>query len=354
MKSTKYILFLLLIAFIGSSIYIAVQPNEISFSRTKTIEAPQEVVYDYLNNLNHWESWVPWKKISTTDNNQNSKEYTWLQDNSIGRITTTESYKPTRIHQELIFHEYPKSQLDWKIDSISENTSSVTLSMTSKNIPLRKKAYYAIFGTPEVDLAPKFEKGLTKLDSAITESMKVYSVTINGITNHSGGYYLYTKTSARIDNYKDKAEIMMSEITKYVTENQIPIAGFPFILFNKWDKEHNSVTFSCCIPTTTEITTTDSKILTGLLPAFKTLKTTLKGNYNYLDNAWNTTSEYMITNDLEKAENNIMLESYVTSPKHKINPANWVTEIYVAIHRESDSIPITENLETVIPPTEEN
>ncbi len=330
---------MLLIAFIGSSIYIAVQPNEISFSRTKTVEAPQEVVYNYLNNLNHWNSWVPWKKISTTDSNQNSKEYTWLQDNSIGRITTIKSSKPTSIHQELIYHEYPKSELDWKIDSISENTSSVTLSMTSKNIPLKKKVYYAIFGTPEIDLAPKFEKGLIKLDSAIIESMKAYSVTINGITNHSGSYYLYNTTSSRIDNYKDKAKVMMAEVTKYISENQIPMAGFPFISFSKWDREHNSVTFSCCIPTTTEITTTDNTIKTGLLPGFKTLKTTLKGNYNYLDEAWNTTSEYMITNDLEKAESNIMLESYVTNPKYKINPADWVTEIYVAIKQETDSIP---------------
>ena len=340
MKSTKYILFILLIAFIGSAIYIAVQPNEISISKTRTIEAPQEVVFKYVNNLNHWKSWAPWKKASNSDSILNSKEYTWLEDNTIGRITTTKASKPSSIQQSLMFPEYPVSQLNWKIDSISPKTSTVTFSMNSENIPFKKKAYYAFFGTPEVELAPKFETSLTQLDSAITASMKVYSITINGITNHSGGYYLYNTTSSKIDNFQEKVQAMMPEITDYVAENNIPMAGFPFVLFHKWDEENNAVMFSCCVPTSTQIVTTDSAILTGSLPGFKTLKTTLKGDYNYLDKAWETTFKHIETNSLEKADSNIMLETFVTNPKYKINPADWVTEIYVALKEESDTIPL--------------
>ncbi|MBP1839583.1 hypothetical protein [Formosa algae] len=339
MKSTKYILFLLLIAFIGSSIYIAVQPNDISFSKTQTIAAPQVVTYNYINNLNHWSSWVPWKKTSTSESNSNSKEYTWLQDNSIGRISTIASSKPSHIQQELIFHDYPKSELEWKIDSVSPKTSTVTLSMNSKNISFKKKAYYAFFGTPEVDLAPKFETSLIALDSAIVKSMNVYSITINGITNHSGGYYLYNSATSSIDTYKSKVHKMMTEITQYVTENQIPMAGFPYVLYHDWDEENNTVSFSCCIPTTTQIISTNDKISSGLLPAFKTLKTTLKGDYKYLDEAWETTLKHINTNNLAKAESNITLESFITNPQYKANPADWITEIYVALEENQDSIP---------------
>ncbi|QDO93923.1 transcription activator effector-binding protein [Formosa sediminum] len=331
MKFTKYILFLLLIAFIGSSIYIAVQPNEISFSKTKIIAAPQEVAYTYINDLRHWTNWVPWKKTSTTDTNSNSKEYTWLQDNSIGRISTKQSSKPSHIQQDLVFHDYPKSELEWKIDSVSPKTSRVTLSMSSKNITFKKKAYYAIFGTPETDLAPKFETSLVALDSAIVKSMKVYSITINGVTNHSGGYYLYNTTTTSIDNYKSKVQQMMSDITDYIKENQIPMAGFPYVLYHDWNPENNTVSFSCCIPTTTQVISTNDKILTGLLPAFKTLKTTLKGDYNYLDKAWDAAFKHISANDLTRAKSNIMLESFITNPKYKVNPANWVTEIYIAL-----------------------
>ncbi|MDW5290510.1 SRPBCC family protein [Formosa sp. PL04] len=340
MKSTKYILFILLIAFIGSAIYIAVQPNDFSFSKTKTIEAPQEVIYNYVSDLNHWSSWAPWKKMSTSDSILNSKEYTWLEDNAIGRITTTSSSKPSTIHQDIIFSEYPKSQLDWKIDSTSSKASTVTLTMSSKNIPFKKKAYYAFFGTPEEELAPKFETSLTQLDSAISASMKVYSITINGITNHSGGYYLYNTTSSKIDNYQEKVQAMMPEITNYVTENHIAMAGFPFVLYHKWDKENNAVIFSCCVPTSTQVITTNPNILTGMLPAFKTLKTTLKGDYDYLDKAWDLTFQHLNTNSLEQAKSNIMLETFVTNPKYKINPADWITEIYVALEEDSDTIPL--------------
>ncbi|WP_434035291.1 SRPBCC family protein [Formosa sp. 4Alg 33] len=340
MKSTKYILFILLIAFIGSAIYIAVQPNEISFSKTRTIHAPQEVIFNYVKDLNHWKSWAPWKKTSTSDSILNDKEYTWLEDNAIGRITTTEVYKPSEIKQKLTFPDYPKSQLDWKIDSLSPQTSTVTFSMRSDNIPFKKKAYYALFGTPEENLAPKFETSLMQLDSAVSKSMKVYSITINGITNHSGGYYLYNTTSSKMDNFQDKIKVMMPEITDYVAKNNIPMAGFPFVLYHKWDEANNAVIFSCCVPTSTQVLTTNSDILTGSLPAFKTLKTTLKGDYNYLDEARETTFEHIKTNNLETAQSNIMLETYITNPKYKINPADWVTEIYVALKEESDTLPL--------------
>ncbi|CDF78435.1 transcriptional regulator [Formosa agariphila KMM 3901] len=340
MKSTKYILFILLIAFIGSAIYVAVQPNDISFSKTKTFDAPQEVVYNYINNLNNWGTWVPWKKTSTSDSILNTKDYTWLHDNAIGRITTTEVSKPSQIHQKIVFPEYPVSQLNWEIDSVSAKTSTVTFGMASKNIPFKKKAYYAFFGTLEDELAPKFETSLNQLDSLISASMKVYSITINGITNHSGSYYLYKTTSCKLANLQDKIQAIKPELTEYVIENNIPMAGFPFVLYNKLDTENDAVIFSYCIPTTTQVITTEPDILTGLLPSFRTLKTTLKGDYDHLDKAWKKTFEHLETNGIEKSNENLMLETYVTNPKYKINPADWITEIYVAIGNETDSIPL--------------
>ncbi|WP_066220766.1 hypothetical protein [Formosa haliotis] len=338
MNFAKYILFLLLIAFIGSAIYVAVQPSQIHFSRSKTIHAPQEVIFKYVENLNNWKSWSPWKKTNAEDSILNSKEYTWLQDNSIGRITNTAVVKPSNIQQEIVYPDYPKSELEWQIDSLSERTSTVTFSMNSDNIPFKKKAYYAIFGTPEQDLAPKFETSLTQLDSAITASMNVYSITIDGITNHSGGYYLYNTTSCKIENFQDKVKTMMPEVTNYVADNHIPMAGFPFVLYHKWDVENNAAIFSYCVPTSTQVLTTKGDILTGFLPPFKTLKTTLKGNYTYLEKAWKTTTEYLETNGLEKADSNIMLQTFVTNPKYKINPADWITEIYIALKEDTDSI----------------
>ena len=60
MKTFKYILFLLLIAIIGLAIYIAVQPNEFEFSRSRVIKAPKSMLFNKVNDFKNWPSFSPW------------------------------------------------------------------------------------------------------------------------------------------------------------------------------------------------------------------------------------------------------------------------------------------------------
>jgi hypothetical protein len=49
MKFLKYVLILLLIVVIGLAIYTFLQPDEYDFTRTRTLNAPAEVVYEQLD-----------------------------------------------------------------------------------------------------------------------------------------------------------------------------------------------------------------------------------------------------------------------------------------------------------------
>ena len=89
--------------------------------------------------------------------------------------------------------------------------------------------------------------------------------------------------------------------------------------------------FSCCVPTTNQVITIESDILTGQLQPFKALKTTLTGNYSHLQEARERSIEYVSINGLTLAEQGPMLEVYVTEAKKTPNPAHWITEIYLAL-----------------------
>jgi effector-binding domain-containing protein len=41
--------------------------------------------------------------------------------------------------------------------------------------------------------------------------------------------------------------------------------------------------------------------------------------------------KYIPENNLEIQENGPMLETYITDPMSTPNPANWITEIYIAV-----------------------
>ncbi|MCX7550528.1 SRPBCC family protein [Xanthomarina sp. F2636L] len=338
MKALKYILFLILIFIIGLTIYIAVQPNSFEVKRSRIIDAPVEVVYNNVIDFKNWETWSPWvekdpETMITLD--EQTKDiggsFSWTDSDGKGSITTTQTSAFSSIDQKLQFGDYPSSDIHWEFAPSAENKTEVSWIMNSGNIPFMFKAYAIFSGGFDKMIGPDFERGLEKLDNAVVASMQVYSIKVDGITQYGGGFYLYNTASAKMDNFEIIMQNMLSKVNTYVQENNITTAGPPFILYHKWDEENNAVMFSCCVPTTNKVITTENDILTGQLAPFKAIKTTLRGDYGNLKEAWQTTMDYIPKNGLIVQEQGPMLEVYVSNPTKTPNPANLITEIYLAV-----------------------
>ena len=339
MKALKYILFIVLIAIIGTVIYIEVQPNDFAFSRSRTIDAPTEVVFNQVNDFKNWPRFSPWieqepnatltygEKTAGVD-----ASYGWNGDIlGEGRMETLAVEDNKSINQHITFIKpfESESDINWTFESTPEGTK-VTWGMKGKQ-DFMTKMYTVFAGSIEDMTAPDFDRGLFKLDSIVKADMQKYTVTINGITQHSGGFYLYNTASCKISELPNKMQDMFPLLSRYAKENNITIAGPPFVNYHTWDEKNNATIFSCCIPTTDRVITTKESILTGELPSFRALKTTLQGNYSNLKEAWAKAMKYIPDNELSFAESGPMLEAYVTDPTNHPNPADWITEIYIAI-----------------------
>ncbi|TVZ60333.1 effector-binding domain-containing protein [Flavobacteriaceae bacterium MAR_2010_105] len=338
MKAFKYLLFLLLILIIGLSIYVAVQPNSFEVTRERTIEAPEAVIYNQLIDFKNWEAWSPWieknpgTKVTYPEQTKGvGGSYAWEDDDGVGNIKTINANPNSSIEQEMQFDDFAPSNISWNLESAEEGITKVTWKISGKDLPFMFKAYSAFSGGFDAMMGPDFERGLEKLDSLVVTNMKVYDITINGITEHGGGFYIYNTASCKMDDFEETMKTMLPKVGAYATANNITMAGPPFISYHKWDEKNNAVIFSSCVPTTSRVITTDSDILTGQIEPFRAIKTTLKGNYTNLKEAWEKTMAYIPQQGLEFAETGPMLEVYVTDPMNYPNPADWVTEIYIAI-----------------------
>ncbi|GAB1857297.1 SRPBCC family protein [Flavobacteriaceae bacterium MHTCC 0001] len=339
MKAFKYIFFLILIAIIGLAIYIAVQPNEFDFSRSRTIKAPKALLFNKVNDFKNWPSFSPWiekepnAELTYGDNTSGvDGNYAWNGEIlGEGNMKTLAIDANNSINQHIQFIEpFPsESDINWMFEDTDEGTK-VTWNMKGKQ-DFMTKMFTTFAGSIEDITGPDFERGLFKLDSVVVADMKKYSVTVNGETQHGGGYYLYNTTSCKITELDKKMQEMMPKVGNYFIENKIQMAGAPFSYYHKWDEENNAVMFSCCVPTTDKVISNDPEILTGQLEAFKALKTTLKGDYKNLKEAWDTAMTYAKDKGLEIDQNGPMLEAYVNDPMQTPNPADWATEIYMAL-----------------------
>jgi effector-binding domain-containing protein/ribosome-associated toxin RatA of RatAB toxin-antitoxin module len=341
MKALKYILFLILIIIIGLTIYIAVQPNSFEVKRTRTFNAPAEVIYNNVIDFKNWEAWSSWVEkdpetvITLGENTKGvGGSFSWVDKDGKGQMKTLSTSENVSIDQELQFGDFAPSKIHWEFIPAEDSKTEVVWKMNSDNVPFMFKAFALFSGGFDNMIGPDFERGLEKLDSIVEASMKIYSIKVDGITQHGGGFYLYNTTSTKMDGFENVMQDMLLKVKSYVQDNHITTAGPPFIFYHKWDETNNSVMFSSCVPTTAQVITTENDILTGQLEPFKAIKTTLTGNYSNLKEAWQTALDYIPKNSFEFTEQGPMLEVYVTDLTKTPNPANWITEIYIAVKEQ--------------------
>ena len=340
MKAVKYIVLLILVGIIGLSVYVAVQPNQYSFSRTMVTTAPLPLLFNEVNDFKNWPSFSPWlQKDPETDlgfgNITKGKNafYRWESDVLGSGSMTTTSVKPNEFIGQDINITKPfetEAKTSWTFERENDSTY-VTWALAGKQ-DFISKFYTTFSGSVESQMGPGLKRGLSKLDSVVKAKMKVYSIHVDGITNHSGGYYLFSTTSCQLSELETNIKLAINELSAYALTHNISMNGHPFIIYHKRDEVNNAAIFSACIPTISKITVNDSNILTGQLKDFKSLKATLQGHHDNLQETWNTALAYIKNKDnLTLKPSGPQLEVFVRDANETVNPAEWLTEIYIAI-----------------------
>lgn len=349
MKIFKYLLFLLLIFIIGSSIYIATKDGKFQVEQKEMMLAPQEVVFNEVNDFTTWNKWEPWSKEAEdmiVDYGEKTSgegaSYSWTSDElGEGEINTIKSNPYTSIDQVITFDTpfgKSTSEIYWEFHKEGDSTL-VTWGMIGEQSFMEKAAF--IFQDESFNdlMQPMFRKGLNNLQEVIKEKMETYSINIDGVTQHGGGYYMYVTTASKISQISDRMGKMAEEVEKYMNENSIEQVGNPFILYNQWNEEERTAIYSAGYFTPSEvITPAESTVLNGFMPNQRTLKTTLKGDYLNLPEARDASYAYIQQNGLSVDTNSQPFEVYITGPNDNANPAKWITHLYIPLNKETSAL----------------
>lgn len=339
MKALKYILFLLLIIIIGTSIYIAVQPNNYDFSRSRTIQAPVSLLFEEVNDFKNWPSFSPWiekepnAKLTFGDVTSGvDGSYAWngkiLGEGNMKTIDATEN-KSIVQRIEFIKPFESQSNINWTFEKTNEGTK-VTWGMKGEQ-DFMTKIFTTFMGAIEDNTGPDFERGLFKLDSIVSSNMKKFSIHIDGETEYGGGFYMYKTTAATGANISQIMGKQYGDIMSYMAKNNIVANGMPFTIYNEMNPENGSIIMSNAIPIMSKVKVEkESDIICGFIPKLKVLKTTLKGNYSNLPKAWEAAMQHVSENNMVLSEMK-PFEIYVNDPGDFPNPGDWITEIYIPI-----------------------
>ena len=341
MKIIKYLLFLILIVFIAGSIYVATKDGDFSAESSRLMDAPAPMLYKELADLSNWKSWNSWAELENTNIDLSDKtmgegaQMKWNSDEiRDGKITILSGIPYKQLQQKLMMNTIigeAEANIIWTLEP-EGNKTRVTWKMEGSEDFKEKLAFTLQENDLTEVLQPIFEKSLEDLENDVIRKMEEYSINVDGLTEHGGGYYMYSTTAARLGEVNSKAANMIERVRLYMQNNNISISGKPFVIYNRRDERNGTSIFSAAVPTPSQVITPDgSSVLNGYLPLQKVVKTTLKGNHKNAAEAWESTYRYIEQNGLQVDPQGQPFEIYITDPAEEDNPALWVTEIYIPV-----------------------
>ncbi len=343
MKVIKYLFFLLLLVVIGGAVYVATINGEYQVEQSRVIDAPDELLFNTINEYKTWDKWGPWMDESDdlimeypTNTSGEGASYSWKSETQGDGAMRTEKVAPfTSIDQEITFITpmgESKSDVYWKFEKIEGKKTKVTWGMKGEQSFMEKAFWMTQDSTLSQMLRPMYSRGLEKLDDYTKDIMTQYAVHVDGVTEHGGGFYMYSATAAAIAIIPEKMEQMLPAVHSYMQQNSLPQTGMPFTIYNEYNEDQGTAIFSTAIPTRDKvITPKESSILCDFQPRQKVVKTTLKGDYANLKEAWEAGYKYIADNSLEPIPGSPAFEVYRVAPQLQPNPAEWITEIYIPV-----------------------
>src|SRR2546425_2588089 len=168
---------LILVALAG---YIATRPSEFRISRSRTVAAPPDVVYAYVNDFHKWPEWWPWEKLDPAMKKEVSGApagsgavYFWSGNDQVGkgRMTITDSRAPQSVTIRLEFIKPWTATNTAQFDfAPSGSGTKVTWAMSGHNNFVAKA--FSLFMDMDKMVGPDFERGLANLDAATAAAVK--------------------------------------------------------------------------------------------------------------------------------------------------------------------------------------
>lgn len=346
MKIFKSLLFLVLILVIGALIYVAVQPNDYNVTRTKTINAPVEIVYNNIMDFKNWEHWSSWaEKDSNLVITYPKKtkgiggHYSWEDKDGIGTMKTLATVENASIDQEMQFGDFEPSKIQWVFKPHANGTTEVTWSMIGENIPFGFKAFALSQGGFDTMIGPDFDRGLEKLDSLMVieaEKQKANAFRLSAVKTIDVArqkFIGYKQTTRIKDAMDEMTKLFMEFLPKagqYAATNLQPGDYTPGTVYTKWDEATDEAEFYIGLMLNKNIAPAEG--MTAItLPRGKAVSISKYGNYGIGDfEAHTAIDNYLKSNSLTQGK--LMWELYVNDPS-TVKPENIQTDVYYAIKK---------------------
>ena len=331
MKVLKIFGFIILIVVLLVLISGFFLPKSITMGESIMIDAPEEMIFNQVNNLQNWKDWSPFEEddstmISTYEGPEAGvgAKHNWIskiQEN--GSLTIAESDPYHKIITKLDFMENGTGTGTWSFNE-KDDSINVTwqMEMTELSYPFGRIMGLFMPGMME----PYFKKGLKNLkkvaEKKATECRKAAVMEKQVELKHT----LTITDSVKLEEMSNALESMFRKIMKYMNQENIGMSSPPFAIYHSWNPQGYSKIEAGIVVEKEKQGTDDIKAST--LPAGKVVWTKHFGPYSSAE-AHNRIDNYLKEHNL--TSKGPVWEVYVTDPKIETDTMKWESHIYYLV-----------------------
>lgn len=170
----------IVLAIAAFCIVVAMQPEDFKITRTTTINAAPDKVFEQVNDFRKWEAWSPWAKIDPAMKTTYmgpaagvGASYAWVGNDQVGegKMTITQSHPNEHIAIDLEFIKpfAAKNLTEFMLKPEGSGTN-VTWTMAGKNNFVMKA--FALVMNMDKLVGADFEKGLAQMKTLVESAPK--------------------------------------------------------------------------------------------------------------------------------------------------------------------------------------
>lgn len=307
-------------------------PRELKTTQSIVINTVPYIVFDQVNNLEHWNSWSPWKLRDPNMEQEFSENpvgkgaiVRWKSDSEgSGEQTIVASNAPEMIRIALAFDDWDGTTYsNWEFDKEGDGSTKVTWNLEGSQLPffIRPMGF-----NWNADIKNDYINGLKNLKAICekipqkNENLRVKIVETKMIK------YIGIRLKVNAAEIGPAMEKAFMEIIDYTSNEGLKINGKPFSIYYNAEPEDFDILVALPIENEIEFT---SNFETGVLPAGHAAMISHFGNYT------NLSATYHIIRDWLQDENYQIIgnswEVYINDPRSEPDSSKWETRIFFPI-----------------------
>ena len=326
MKILKYFLLLITLLCISLVVFVLTQSGNFKITRSFELDAPQPIVYQYIQDLNNWNDWI------ATENNTNGTYSITLSDIGVYQIRK-EYEKPYDSISQDILYDNKLSNIVWRFRPNGQKTK-VDFTFEG-SIDVKTKILTFFSGTPDHVVGQAIDNSINALIVFFIKQYREYDLTTTGSTKKESFDYIYLNSTSEYTDIKTTIETLNAQLTAFCTSNKIRVDSTPLLLFDNSPQSQNmSFQYGFKLRDSIFLNEEENFKMSRLATATY-FESTVTGYYSHLPKALReirsivNQSKVFTTNPTEK----MMIVLNQSSLNNRL-PSTWKTTVL---------IPVTEN-----------